>query len=348
MTHLLSRRRANLPLILIPLFVSLACQLLQPGSSSTAAPEPESDNKTFEAEVTFGSGPFNFPESVAGLTELSSYKATLTLAFDGINAGQPQQWSKTYIMLTSKEPAASQLTIEKTGDLADLDAVFMAEMDGAEYERRGEGFCSTNAIAEGYSLTERMEPAGFLTAVIGADEAGSETVNDVGANHYTFDERALGQTDITKSVGEIWVASEGGYIVKYLTTTTGTADYFGEGIEGTLTWDYELTDVNKPVEIKLPDDCPPGLVDAPMLPDATNVENLAGVLSYDTATSLTDTVAFYQKQIPDLGWKAEGKPTIGDTDEVLTFIKDKNYLTIIISTTDTGTQVRIVLIKAQQ
>ncbi len=95
-------------------------------------------------------------------------------------------------MLVTREPAARQLTIEKTGDLSNLDGVFMAEMDGADYERRGESSCVANAIAAGYSLGERMEPAGFLTVVIGADEAGSEPVNGVAARHSTFDERAIG------------------------------------------------------------------------------------------------------------------------------------------------------------
>ena len=59
----------------------------------------------------------------------------------------------------------------------------------------------------------------------------------------------------------------GGYLVKYLLTAQGKEDYFGKGIEGTLTLDYELTDVGKPAQLQvLPADCPAGMVNVPTLP----------------------------------------------------------------------------------
>ncbi len=175
-----------------------------------------------QADLVFGSGSFNFLEPEAGLADLSSYKATLVLSFDGTRQGQSSQWSKTYVMRSTKEPAALQLLIEKAGDLSDLDALFMAETDGAAYEQRAGNPCNANAIEEGNSLAERYQPAGFLNGVIGAEQAGSETINNVAVNRYTFDERAFGQLGVARSTGELWVAPAGGYIVKYFVTTEGT------------------------------------------------------------------------------------------------------------------------------
>jgi hypothetical protein len=299
-----------------------------------------------EADVVFGSGAFNFPDTKAGLADLSSYKATLMLSFDGTHDGQAERWSKTYVMLNTQEPAARQLIIEKTGDLISLDPVFMAEVDGAAYEKRGENACNANVIDQENSQIERLAPDAFLNFVIGADEAGSETVNDTAANHYTFDERAFGQLGLAKSTGEIWVASEGGYIVKYLVTTQGTADYFGEGIEGTLSWDYELTDVNQAVTFALPADCPAGLIDAPLLPDASNVLNMPSILEYETSSNVTDAAAFYQEQIPILGWELLGEPTISDTTVVLTYTQGDQKMTIIITTDASVTTITILLGKA--
>lgn len=351
-----SKRKAIFLLILTLLFAS-ACSPVQPGTPSTTTPQSDNpmdkptleENHTFEEEVDFGSGPVNYPYTTAGLTELSSYKATLTLSFDGTNAGQPHQWSKTYVMLTTKEPAGRQLIIEKTGDLPDLEQVLMAETEGASYERRGGNSCSANVITESYLLAEQMEPAGFLSAVIGADEAGSETVNDIASDKYTFDQRAFGLTEeFAQSTGEMWVASEGGYIIKYLVTTNGTADYFGEGIEGTLTWDYELTDINQPVTFTLPDDCPAGLIDAPLLPDASNILNMPSILEYETSSSVTDAGAFYQEQIPTLGWTLIGEPTISDTLVALTYTQGDQKMTIIIKADSGVTTVTILLGKAQE
>jgi hypothetical protein len=343
MTHLLSRRWRIVLLILIPLLVSFACL---PGGSPAGTPTPQV--LTVQADVVFGPGPFNFPDTKAGLSDLSSYKATLILSFDGTRDGKAEQWSKTYVMLNTKEPAARQLTIEKTGDLTNLDPVFMAEVDGAAYERRGKNACNASVIEQGNSPIQRLDPTGSLTGIIGADNAGSQTVNGLAADHYTFDERVFGQLGLAQSTGEMWVASNGGYIVKYLVTTKGNADYFGEGIEGTLTWDYELTDVNKPVTIKLPADCPAGIVNAPQLPAASNVLNMPSVLTYDTASSLADAAAFYQKQIPGLGWKLLGNPTITDTTALLSFTQGNQNMTVIITTDAGSTKVHIVLGKAQK
>ena len=352
-THLNFKRWTILLLIFMLLLVSCQSGTDTPPADLqvTSTPPPdsqESDVLTIQADVVFGPGAFIFPDTEAGLADLSSYKSTLTLSFDGTRDGQIEQWSKTYVMLNTKEPAARQLTIEQTGDISGPDAVFIAEADGAAYERRGENACNATVIDQENSLIERLKPVGLLTGVVGADEAGAETVNDVAANHYTFDERAFGQLGLAKSTGEVWVASQGGYVAKYMLTTKGDADYFGEGIEGTLTWDYELTDVNQPVTFALPADCPAGMVDAPLLPDASNVLNMPSILAYDTSTSLADIAAFYQNELPNLDWTLVGEPTITETTALLDFMQGNQKMTVIV-TADAGvTTVNILLEKAQE
>lgn len=341
-----SKRWTILPFMLMLLMVLSACQ------TATEAPAPESQTPeavtNVQTDLVFGSGAFTLLDTEAGLASLPSYKASLTLTFDGTRAGQPSQWSKTYVMLTKKDPAARQLTLEKTGDLTDLDALFMAEVGEAAYERRGETACNANVIKAGDTLGERLEPAGFLNGVIGADEAGSETVNGVAANHYTFDERAFGQLEVAKSTGEMWVSSEGGYILRYLLTTKGNADYFGEGIEGTLTWDYELTGIDTPIAFELPADCPAGMLDVPLLPDATNVLSMPGMLTYDTASSIADTLTFHQEQVSSLGWTPVGEPTITETSALLIFTRDDQNLTVIVTTDSGVTTVTILLEKISE
>ncbi|MBC7876375.1 MAG: hypothetical protein H7Y59_04315 [Anaerolineales bacterium] len=337
-------------LFLMPLLVSLACLSLT-GSTPTptrASTQALEEAVSVEVDVEFGPGSFNFPDTKEGLADLPSYKAILIMSFDGIRDGQAYKWSKTYVMSSAKEPAALQLTIEKTGDLVDLDPVFMTEANGASYERHGENECTAIAIEEGNSLRERLEPAGFLIFVIGAEESGSETVNDIETVHYTFDEQAFGQSNMAQSTGEMWVASDGGYIVKYLLTTKGNADYFGEGIEGTLILDYQLTDINQPVTVNLPGDCPAGMVNAPLLPDASNILNIPGLLSYNTVSSLPDAAAFYQEKILGLGWALIGEAAITETTALMKFTQGDQILTIMI-TTETGvTTITILLEKAQE
>lgn len=350
MIHIIFRRWTGLLLLISVLMVSLAC-LFVTGSSSTGSPTVDGSSTESQTEgeiiikgdVVYGPGSFNYAQPAAGLSDLSSYKAILTLSFNGTEAGQTSQWSRTYVMLTDKDAAVRQLTMEKSGQVSDPEAEYMAEADGAAYERLGENACNANVIDPENSLGERLEPAGFLTGVFGAEEAGSETMNGITANHYTFDERALGQLEIAKSTGEIWVASDGGYLVKYVLTTTGTSDFFGEGIEGTLTWDYELTDVNQPVSIELPADCPAGMVNVPKLPDASNVVDEPGMLMYDTSSSLADAAAFYQEQLPDFGWELFGEPTITETIVLMDLIQGDQNLSVIITVGDAVSRVQILL-----
>ena len=308
---------------------------------------PAQEPAKVQVDVVFGPGVLILPVASVGLADLSSYTASLTFSFDGTQAGQPKKWSKTYVMLTDQKPAARQLTITKTGDVSDPAPILLAEADGAAYARHGENPCIAKGIVAGDTLAQRFEPAGLLTGVIGADAAGSAAVNGAAADHYTFDERALGQANLAKSTGEMWVASKGNYIVKYLLATKGGADYFGEGTVGTLTWDYELTGANQPVSIQIPKDCPAGLVDAPLLPDASNLRSMPGMLTYDTSTSLADAAAFYAKQIPALGWKvAEGepdKPDVSGDSVVLDFTQADKTISIILTSDQGVTTVDITL-----
>jgi hypothetical protein len=141
----------------------------------------------------------------------------------------------------------------------------------------------------------------------------------------------------------MWVASDKGFLVKYLLTTKSDAAYFGDGIEGTLTWEYNLTELNQPVLVKLPDGCPGGLVDAPLLPNAQSVRRLPGVTIYSTAGSIKDSLAFYQEKLPALGWKISGKPGVSDTIGLARFVKGDQQLSVIVTPADNMVEVRLVI-----
>jgi len=315
-----------------------------PATTTTAALQAQF---TVTQAVTFGTGPFILADPKTGLSDLTSYSAKLMVAFDGTVNGQPAKWSRTYVMLVAKAPPARQLTIETSGDVSPTETVYLAELDEADYERHGQSGCSANAIQAGHTLSDRLEPAGFLHYVVGAADAGTDTVNSVAAEHYTFDERALGQQGLTQSSGELWVAAPGGYLVKYLLTSKGDAGYFGDGIAGTLTQDYELTGAGQPVSIQLPAGCPGGMLDAPLLPDASSVVKTPGLVTYMTATSPADAAAFYQKQLTDLGWALSNPADVSTTTAFIDFNKAGEELTVSV-TTDAGvTTVNILVVRGQ-
>jgi hypothetical protein len=336
-------------LVMVPLIVSLACNTATAAiPTPTPALTPEVREVTIHKDVTYGTGPFQLPDPKVGLADLTSYTATLAVSFHGTHAGTPVKWTKTYVMLVVKDPAARQLTIEKTGDLADTDPVFMLELGGVADERHGDGACISTVVEPGRSLGDRFEPAGFLGFVSGADEAGTEKINNVSTNHYTFDQHAIGEDGLVEATGELWVETKSGYVVKYLISRTAKADYFGEGVEGKLDVEYELTDVGKKIAFEVPADCPAGLIDAPQLPDASNVVSSPGQLTYESSTGMADAAAFYQKELPKSGWKSSAEPVIAETDTLLTFTKGDQRLMVVLAIKEGKTIITLILGSAQQ
>ncbi len=311
-----------------------------------ASSEPESPNAepgTVDIVFDYGPGTFNLLAPASQLADLSAYRSTLIMSFTGTESGQPSEWSNTYEMITSGDPAARQLTFTSpSGDGQDAQApVYRAEIGGIAYEKRGEAGCTSGGIIDGDSLV-RWEPATFLPGVTGAVESGRETVNGVLAVRYDFDERAFGSLPESTSTGQMWVAADGGFVVRYTLTTLGTSEYFGENGEGTLTFDYQLTDVNTAPPIALSADCADGTTDAPLLPDAADVVRVPGLVSYTTSVTADEAVAFYQEQLTAQGWNPVGDPTVGEIGTVQTFQRAPDELVVVVRGGEAGTTVRLV------
>jgi hypothetical protein len=290
----------------------------------------------------FGPGSFDLPDPTAGLTALKGYRASVVVSFDGTIDGAPAKWASTSTMLRNRDRHAGQLTVENTGDIPAPDPAWLLESAGTAYRRDAAGTCTAKpADPESSSLAE-LEPAGRLGGVIGGESIGHRVVAGIEADGYRFDERAVGQAGLAKSSGEVWVATDGGFVVSYDLTSTGGADLFGGGTEGTTTSKYELTDANVSVQIDVPDVCPPGLVQAPKLPDAANVIDAPGLTMYDTASTLADVLAFYDQQAPATGWTRVGDAAVGDTSATVDYTTGDGSVALIARKTAAGTRVNLL------
>jgi hypothetical protein len=351
MKTIISKRWLTALRVTACILVILACQLpclITPQGEATrtpgenTGPSGQPTSEATPASVDFGPGPFNLMDPTIGLIDLSSYKATLVMSYQGTQSGQPTQWSHTYVMLVSRENSAAQISFEAAG--GDPAPFLKTEINKVDYSIDADKNCAASPIEPGNSLSAEWEPAGFLSALIGAEAAGSEISNGVASYKYTFDERALGEPGFTQSTGQIWVAADKGYVVRYQLTTTAGADYFGDGNEGTLTSEYNLTDVNQPVSIALPASCPDGaLVDAPLMPSAQGVLRFPGVTIYSTAGSIQEVLTFYQEQLPSLGWESAGDPVVDEAMGTAVFTKGDQQLTVIVTPSGNLVEVRLVM-----
>jgi hypothetical protein len=93
-----------------------------------------------------------------------------------------------------------------------------------------------------------------------AQLAGTEQVAGVDAKHYTFTIEGLGAgsgAQIDDNTGDVWVASDGGYLLKYVVSAamrSGPADA-ATSEQYSISLTLELTSVNQPVAITPPADC---------------------------------------------------------------------------------------------
>lgn len=324
---------------------ALVAILSAPGAllAQVAIPEPapEPDRVVVDGNAVLPPGEFNLPDPTAGLAALASYRATLVLSFTGTMDGRPYGWTETR-ELEVAAPALRRLTVTTEG-LPDTPGRLVAITIGATlWERADDGACTAIAAAE--APAEAIEPAALLPAFIGAEAAGEEAIAGIATLHYTFDERALGDAGIARTEGEVWVAADGGQIVRYRLTTTAGPDYFGPGIEGTATLEYDLAGIGEPAAaIELPADCPPGLVDLPLPAGAVPTINLPGLLAFATPLPVAEAVAFYREQLAVLGWEEQPVLFEADAATVLEFTTGGQRLVLRVASSDPQTLIDLVL-----
>lgn len=315
-------------------------------SSETESASPDTPTITAEPgaqvlESGFGSGDFVLADPRVGLDSLTSYHAVMQVTFAGSDGGA---WSSTIDLLRGHDPALARLTVDNTGDLAAADPSLVIESGSTSYRRSDAGGCAASALDAdpATSLTTLFEPAASLAAVLGGEPLGHEAIAGIDADGYGFDERAVGYAGLARASGEVWIASDGGYVVEYSIDTEGGPDVFGGDEGGTLSVEYTLADVGKPVSIEIPDDCPAALIDAPRLPDASDVVSSPGLLTYSTASSLADILAYYDQHAADFGWERAEEPAQGDTSAVVDYAVGDSYVLLFVTARDTGSRVDLV------
>lgn len=171
--------------------------------------------------------------------------------------------------------------------------------------------------------------------------AGEETLNGIPTLHYTFDNPAFFDTffvqeDASKRgvaqslAGDVWVAKDGLYIVK-LGFSADVKDRFGQDASGaptrteqTLSWNYDLYDINADFPIVLPADplanasqpviSLPGFEPGSLLaPPGSIIDKTTGpfVVFKTEQLSEDEVTAYFEQRLAELGWTpAEGNPPV--------------------------------------
>lgn len=283
--------------------------------------EPEEDEDISLSSVT------------SGLQGLDSYRGYLKMTFEGSTGDEEGQWVMEMDMEHVRDPFAQRVVVRggETGLGEGFESVRIGDQS---YVVFGEGQCISSSAGDEGGMD--MELFDVDDTIGGLDNARrvrpDETVNGVPCRHYVFDEKALGWGTFTRAEGEMWVAIDGEYVVKYVVQAEGENPVTGD--EGRIEWEYEIRDANEPIVIEPPAGCEAAESEFPMMPDATNTSSFGGMVTYESSSSFDDVLAFYQEQMPAEGWSDTGDSFITEGTAMLGYTKDERSVNVTLTEAD--------------
>lgn len=312
----------------------------------TTAPEPTK----IVQQLPAGGEEMDIADINEGLTGLTSYRMYLQMKVDGLDEnGQPAKGTVEIINEVINGSKDNRLAMDITGDiLKDAQAmgghIEIIRVGDTQYmlfgEAGGEPTCMSFPADDTTANETPINPNDMLGDLKKVKlVARGETVNGIVTDHYKADANSLSSDTFTDGEGDIWVAQDGKYVVKFTGTGTGDIDLMSSGTKSKtkLDWVYELQDVNKVTEIVAPE-CKgaTGADDIPVPENATEVSNLGGLMTFKSADDVKTLTEFYKTRLPENGWKEAGDPTELDTMAILNYTKDNRKLSIMITKEDAG------------
>jgi hypothetical protein len=131
---------------------------------------------------------------------------------------------------------------------------------------------------------EGMTPESMLSTLTDDEKlygtlAGEETVNGIQVRHYvvdaqkSIDEASAGSMIETLSKADIYLAAEGGYVVRFTAQYDGEMDLWDSGLDGNLKTQFDLVELNSGTRVVLPEQCLNAVEETPEPEDTPEPEN---------------------------------------------------------------------------
>jgi hypothetical protein len=302
------------------------------GQTYGGATAPTPAQEATEPAVVSGEQDLNLSSLTGGLAGLDSYKSKFTMTFSGKDEqGQPVSGTWTMEEDLTREPLAQRTTMSSTsqlegeaGQFGSFEVITIGDMSyWIAKEADGVQSCSSMSSGEATNPQEGIFTPDMIGEISDAKYLGTDTVNEVRAKHYAWEENSLPVWGFSGVKGDVWMATDGEYVVKYVAEASGKGMLFGSSQEeGTIRFGYDLTDVNGAFTIEPPAECEVPATDIPIMADAEDKMSFGTTVSYSSPSALADVVAFYQGEMPGNGWQASGEPMAAEGFASLEFTKD--------------------------
>lgn len=325
-------------------------QAASPTEAADAKPAVQPTTVQSAGESGSGAEDIAVTDEETALKNLKSYKATWSFEWSGKQQDGTEQTIKWHSSESyTADPPASYFQWESSNSTEPSQAGEMAfyRIGSKTYMlvyTDGKPTC-TAFSSDGSQPSSSLLDRNAFGSINSGKLVGVETVNGVQAKHYKYDEQATGVKYYTKLTGDVWIAEDGGYVVRDYAEWEGHLFGMLAGASttdvGKGSWQREVTDINQPFTITAPEGCENAAESLPIMADATETASFGPMTSYKSAGKLADVVKFYQTEMTKAGWTAEGDATTTEDFANLVFTRDNQKATVVV--TRDGANVAVVI-----
>jgi hypothetical protein len=324
----------------------------------TEATQPDRDQPAEAAEAPeYEEGNMD-TASLWDMGDLQSYRCDFSVNFDGASGSDPASSSLTMSIEYTSNPPVQHTIIHldgfdldlEYGDLPSIEFYTMEETTYVSFGMEGGWISIPNDLDNPFS-----EKLISYDDFVDLPERASrkllpENVNGVTAWHYVLDEDDFLEefTTYNEVSGDVWIAVDGGYMVKMDVSITGT---FAPDIirhqpidQSTMEVSFNLRDVNENFTIESPHETA-STVNTPVpdepviygawarqdvpLPEDAYINTAGGDnVTAQTQLSFEEVVEFFQTQLPANGWDVGRETYAGSEMYNGLFEKGEEILTL--------------------
>ena len=323
----------------------------EPTAAPTDTPVPPTDTPPPPTDTPEPEPAELDPASLMSTTDMSSYRANMRIALTGTQAGEAIDQTIEFTLEQTTDPPAQHIIVSGVGMAeAGMDSIEMYQVGDTMYMNMGGTWLSLPAT-EGQGLEEGiLEPSDFMDDSCGWKSEGKTEVNGIQVHHWSAskddiiecmaaaEEAMVGE--VTDAGGDIFIAVDGNYMVQMDIFYEGTNLDFSlqdteEKVEqGRIEIHYEVSDVNQPFTIEVPEEAlASGAMpeDIPVPDDAQETSNMFGMISFYSPSTSQEVADFYKAEMPNNGWTEVSADDFGGTF-MLEYSKDGRSASVMIST----------------
>jgi hypothetical protein len=317
--------------------------------TDTPLPEPTEPPEPAEEEELDAS-------ALVAPSDLRSYRSTMRMTMGQVRDGEELEQSMVFMIEYTSEPKAQHITMSGEGfeDEMQSASLEMYVVEDTMYMKLEDQWLSVPATEDDMGAEGIITPDTLLEDICGWKKQDRTEVNGVKVQHWTINkedmeecmppEELTGLGELTEAGGDLYVAEDDNYVVQI--------DLFYEGDDLDLNLGqteeevkvqrmeihYTMTDVNEPFTIQVPEEAvASGALpeDIPIPDDAEEVNNMFGLLTFTSPSSIQDIAEFYQAEMPENGWSETSVNEMSGMF-MLEYTREGRTASLMITTGDSG------------